>query len=37
VDILVVEDNPDILAIRYGFLEPRGYTIDVHFHAEVTQ
>lgn len=26
--ILVVEDNPDILANLYGFLEPLGYTID---------
>ncbi|MDT1853056.1 response regulator transcription factor, partial [Acinetobacter baumannii] len=23
--ILVVEDNPDILANLYGFLEPKGY------------
>jgi DNA-binding response OmpR family regulator len=26
--ILVIEDNPDILANLYGFLEPLGYTID---------
>lgn len=26
--ILIVEDNPDILANLYGFLEPKGYTID---------
>lgn len=26
--ILVVEDNPDILANLYGFLEPKGYTVD---------
>jgi len=26
--ILVVEDNPDILANLYGFLEPRGYAVD---------
>jgi DNA-binding response OmpR family regulator len=26
--ILVVEDNPDILANLYGFLEPKGYAVD---------
>jgi len=26
--ILVIEDNPDILANLYGFLEPLGYTVD---------
>jgi len=26
--ILIVEDNPDILANLYGFLEPKGYTLD---------
>jgi DNA-binding response OmpR family regulator len=26
--ILIVEDNPDILANLYGFLDPKGYTID---------
>ena len=26
--ILIVEDNPDILANLYGFLEPKGYTVD---------
>ncbi len=26
--ILIVEDNPAILANLYGFLEPRGYTVD---------
>jgi DNA-binding response OmpR family regulator len=26
--ILVVEDNPDILANLYGYLEPLGYTLD---------
>ena len=26
--ILVIEDNPDILANVYGFLEPRGYALD---------
>ena len=26
--ILVVEDNPDILANLYGFLEPKGHTVD---------
>lgn len=27
--ILIVEDNPDIIANLYGFLEPLGYTLDV--------
>jgi DNA-binding response OmpR family regulator len=27
--ILIVEDNPDIIANLFGFLEPMGYTIDV--------
>jgi DNA-binding response OmpR family regulator len=26
--VLLVEDNPDILANLYGFLEPLGYTLD---------
>jgi DNA-binding response OmpR family regulator len=26
--ILIVEDNPDILANLYGFLEPKGYIVD---------
>ena len=26
--ILIVEDNPDILANLYGFLEPKGYAVD---------
>lgn len=26
--ILIIEDNPDILANLYGFLEPLGYTLD---------
>ncbi len=26
--ILIVEDNPDILANLYGYLEPLGYTLD---------
>lgn len=26
--ILIVEDNPDILANLYGFLEPKGYVLD---------
>ncbi|WP_312184391.1 response regulator transcription factor [Massilia timonae] len=26
--VLIVEDNPDILATLYGFLEPKGYTLD---------
>ena len=26
--ILIVEDNSDILANLYGFLEPKGYTVD---------
>lgn len=26
--LLIIEDNPDILANVYGFLEPLGYTID---------
>jgi DNA-binding response OmpR family regulator len=26
--ILIIEDNPDILANLYGFLEPKGYTLD---------
>jgi DNA-binding response OmpR family regulator len=26
--VLIVEDNPDILATLYGFLEPKGYTVD---------
>lgn len=28
MQILIVEDNPDILANLYGFLEPLGYSID---------
>lgn len=27
--VLVIEDNPDIVANLYGFLEPLGYTLDV--------
>ncbi len=27
--ILIVEDNPDIIANLYGFLEPLGYTLDI--------
>lgn len=27
--VLIVEDNPDIIANLYGFLEPLGYTLDV--------
>ncbi len=27
--ILVIEDNPDIIANLFGFLEPLGYTLDV--------
>jgi DNA-binding response OmpR family regulator len=26
---LIIEDNPDIIANLYGFLEPLGYTLDV--------
>lgn len=26
--VLIIEDNPDILANLYGFLEPLGYTLD---------
>ncbi|SFD29776.1 response regulator transcription factor [Massilia yuzhufengensis] len=26
--ILIIEDNPDILANLFGFLEPRGHTLD---------
>ncbi len=26
--VLIVEDNPDIIANLYGFLEPQGYTLD---------
>lgn len=26
--ILIIEDNPDIIANLYGFLEPLGYTLD---------
>lgn len=26
--ILIIEDNPDILANLYGFLEPKGYVLD---------
>ncbi len=26
--ILIIEDNPDIVANLYGFLEPKGYTLD---------
>lgn len=26
--ILIIEDNPDILAHLYGYLEPRGYVVD---------
>ena len=28
VRILVIEDNPDIVANLYAFLEPKGYTLD---------
>src|SRR5450755_560907 len=28
VRVLIVEDNPDIVANLYGFLEPQGYTLD---------
>jgi len=27
--ILVIEDNPDIVANLFGFLEPRGYSLDL--------
>jgi DNA-binding response OmpR family regulator len=27
--ILIIEDNPDIIANLYGYLEPLGYTLDV--------
>jgi DNA-binding response OmpR family regulator len=27
--VLIVEDNPDIIANLYGYLEPLGYTLDV--------
>ncbi|HEY5799273.1 MAG TPA: response regulator transcription factor, partial [Burkholderiaceae bacterium] len=27
--VLIVEDNPDIIANLYGYFEPRGYTLDV--------
>lgn len=27
--VLIIEDNPDIVANLYGFLEPLGYTLDV--------
>lgn len=27
--ILIIEDNPDIIANLFGFLEPLGYTLDV--------
>lgn len=27
--VLIVEDNPDIIANLYGYLEPIGYTLDV--------
>jgi len=27
--VLIVEDNPDIIANLFGFLEPLGYTLDV--------
>jgi len=26
--LLIIEDNPDILANLYGYLEPKGYTLD---------
>jgi CheY-like chemotaxis protein len=29
---LIIEDNPDIVANLYGFLEPLGYTLDVAHH-----
>jgi DNA-binding response OmpR family regulator len=29
VHVLIVEDNPDIVANLYGFLEPLGYTLDL--------
>ena len=29
--ILIIEDNPDIVANLYGFLEPLGYTLDVAY------
>lgn len=28
MQILIIEDNPDILANLYGYLEPLGYTLD---------
>lgn len=27
--VLIIEDNPDIIANLYGYLEPLGYTLDV--------
>ena len=27
--ILLIEDNPDIVANHYGFLEPKGYALDL--------
>jgi len=27
--LLIIEDNPDIIANLFGFLEPLGYTLDV--------
>src|ERR1043165_45237 len=26
--VLIIEDNPDIVANLYGFLEPKGYVLD---------
>lgn len=31
--VLVIEDNPDIVANLFGFLEPLGYTLDVAYNG----
>ena len=33
--VLIVEDNPDIVANLYGYLEPLGYTLDVAHNGKV--
>ena len=32
--ILVIEDNPDLVANLYDFLEPRGYVVDAAYDAQ---
>ena len=32
--ILVIEDNPDLVANLYDYLEPRGYVVDAAYDAK---